>query len=340
MKKKIALVTGSSGQDGSYLCEFLLKKKYKVIAADRRSARDTNWRHRELNINNKIIYEFFDLNDFNSILRIFKKYKFNEVYNLAAQSFVKESFNSPISSCETTAMGPLRILEVIRENNKKTKFYQASSSEMYGKTIGNIQNENTKFDPQSPYAVSKVFAHEITKNYRDAYNLFACSGILFNHESPLRGEEFVTKKIVKQLVEIKDNRRKVLELGNIYARRDWGYAKDYIEAMWLMLQKKKPKDYVIATGKTYYVKDFINFCCNYLNIKIKWIGKGIYEKAINKNNNKTIIKINPKFYRPTEVNYLKGSYKEAFKDLKWRPKTNLKSLIEKMIDYETSNKKF
>ncbi len=338
MKKKIALVTGSSGQDGSYLCEFLLKKKYKVIAADRRSARDTNWRHKKLKIYSKIIYEFFDLNDFNSILRIFKKYKINEVYNLAAQSFVKESFNSPISSCETTAIGPLRILEVIREVDKKIKFYQASSSEMYGKTIGKIQNENTKFDPQSPYAVSKLFAHEITKNYRDAYGLFACSGILFNHESPLRGEEFVTKKIVKQLVEISQNKRKVLELGNIYARRDWGYAKDYVEAMWLMLQNNKPRDYVIATGKSYYVKDFVNMCCKNLKIKIKWVGKNINERAIDLNKKRTIIKINPKFYRPTEVNYLKGSYKQALKDLKWKPKITLQGLIKKMIDFEITGK--
>ena len=334
MKKKIALVTGSSGQDGSYLCELLLKKKYKVIAADRRSARDTNWRHRKLKIDSKIIYEFFDLNDFNSILRIFKKYKINEVYNLAAQSFVKESFNSPISSCETTAIGPLRILEVIREVDKKIKFYQASSSEMYGKTTGKIQNEKTKFDPQSPYAVSKLFAHEITKNYKDAYGLFACSGILFNHESPLRGEEFVTKKIVKQLVEISQNKRKILELVNIYARRDWGYAKDYVEAMWLMLQKNKPRDYVIATGKSYYVKDFVNMCCKNLKIKIKWVGKNLNERAIDLNRKRTIIKINPDFYRPTEVNYLKGSYKEAFKDLKWKPTISLKGLIKKMIDFE------
>lgn len=338
MKNKIALVTGSTGQDGSYLCEFLIKKNYKVIAADRRSARDTKWRHKFLNIENKVTYENFDLTDFNSILRIFKKYKINEVYNLAAQSFVKESFNSPISSSESTAIGPLRILEVIRETDKKIKFYQASSSEMFGKTNGSIQNENTTFHPQSPYAVSKLFAHEMTKNYRDAYKIFACSGILFNHESPLRGEEFVTKKIVRQLIEIKENKRNFMELGNIYAKRDWGYAKDYVIAMWLMLQNKHPKDYVIATGKTYSVKDFINICCKFLNLKIKWSGKGIKEKAINLSNKKIIIRINSNFYRPTEVNYLKGSSKKASQDLKWRPETGLNQLVKIMIQEEPNTK--
>jgi len=338
MKKKIALVTGSTGQDGSYLCEFLIKKNYKVIAADRRSARDTNWRHKFLNIENKVMYENFDLTDFNSILRIFKKYKINEVYNLAAQSFVKESFNSPISSSESTAIGPLRILEVIRETDKKIKFYQASSSEMFGKTNTPFQDENTSFYPQSPYAVSKLFAHEMTKNYRDAYKIFACSGILFNHESPIRGEEFVTKKIVRQLIEIKENKRNLMELGNIYAKRDWGYAKDYVVAMWLMLQNKQPKDYVIATGKAYSVKDFINICCKFLNLKIKWSGKGIKEKAINLSNKKTIIKINSNFYRPTEVNYLKGSPKKASQDLKWRPETGLNQLVKIMIEEEPNTK--
>ena len=338
MKKKIALVTGSTGQDGSYLCEFLIKKNYKVLAADRRSARDTKWRHKFLNIENKVTYENFDLTDFNSILRIFKKYKINEVYNLAAQSFVKESFNSPISSSESTAIGPLRILEVIRETDKKIKFYQASSSEMFGKTNSPFQDENTSFYPQSPYAVSKLFAHEMTKNYRDAYKMFACSGILFNHESPIRGEEFVTKKIVRQLIEIKEKKINLMELGNIYAKRDWGYAKDYVIAMWLMLQNKQPKDYVIATGKTYSVKDFINICCKFLNLKIKWSGKGIKEKAINLSNKKTIIKINSNFYRPTEVNYLKGSPKKASKDLKWRPETGLNQLVKIMIQEEPNTK--
>ena len=332
MKKKIALVTGSSGQDGSYLCELLLKKNYRVIAGDRRSSRDNKWRHRFLGIENKLIYEYFDLTDFNSILRVFKKYNINEVYNLAAQSFVKESFNSPISSTDSTATGVLRILEIIREKNKKIKFYQASSSEMFGKTKSKFQNENTPFYPQSPYAVAKLFAHEITKNYRSSYNMFACSGILFNHESPIRGSEFVTQKIVTQLVEIKNKERKTLELGNIYAKRDWGFAKDYVEAMWLMLQQKKPEDFVIATNKTISVKQFINICCKILGINLKWKGKHLKEIGVNKNDGKTIIKINPIFYRPSEVEYLKGSYKKAQKLLKWKPKTNIYDLARIMIE--------
>ena len=334
MKKKIALITGASGQDGSYLCEFLLKKNYKVIAGDRRSSRNDNWRHNFLNITNKVIYEDFDLTDIDSIYRLLKKYKFNEIYNLAAQSFVKTSFTTPISTSEVTALGTLRILEMIRCLLPKCKFYQASSSEMYGKTKSQSQNENTNFYPRSPYAISKVFAHFVTKNYRESHNIFACSGILFNHESPLRGEEFVTRKIVKNLCEIKIGKRKYLELGNLYAKRDWGYAKDYVEAMWKMLQKKKADDYVIATNKSYSIKFFINQCCKHLKIKLKWIGNGIFEKGIDTNTKKTIIKINPKYFRPAEVNYLKGNYFKAKKELKWYPKTNISKLIKIMIDEE------
>ena len=253
MKKKIALITGASGQDGSYLIEFLLKKNYKVVAGDRRSSRNDNWRHNFLNISNKVIYEDFDLTDIDSIYRLLKKYKFNEIYNLAAQSFVKTSFTTPISTSEVTGLGTLRILEMIRCLLPNCKFYQASSSEMYGNTTTQSQNENTSFNPRSPYAISKVFAHYATKNYRESHNIYACSGILFNHESPLRGEEFVTRKIVKNLCEIKIKKRKYLELGNLYAKRDWGYAKDYVEAMWKMMQKRKADDYVIATNKTFSI---------------------------------------------------------------------------------------
>ena len=220
MNKKIALVTGSAGQDGSYLCELLISKKYKVVAADRRSSRDNGWRHKELKINEKLIYEDFDLTDINSIISLFQRYKFTEVYNLAAQSFVGSSFSTPISTSNVTGLGPLRILETIKNFSPKTKFYQASSSEMYGKVYTKILDEKSRFNPRSPYAVSKLFGHEITKNYRESYGLFCCSGILFNHESPLRGEEFVTRKITKQLAEIKLGKRKCLELGNIYAKRD------------------------------------------------------------------------------------------------------------------------
>ena len=334
MKKKIALITGASGQDGSYLCEFLLKKNYKVIAGDRRSSRNDNWRHNFLNISNKVIYEDFDLTDIDSIYRLLKKYKFNEIYNLAAQSFVKTSFTTPISTSEVTGLGTLRILEMIRCLLPNCKFYQASSSEMYGNTTTQSQNENTSFNPRSPYAISKVFAHYATKNYRESHNIYACSGILFNHESPLRGEEFVTRKIVKNLCEIKIKKRKYLELGNLYSKRDWGYAKDYVEVMWKMLQRKKADDYVIATNKAYSIKYFVNQCCKYLKIKLKWNGKGIYEKGLDTKTNKIIVKINPKYFRPAEVGYLKGNYLKAKKELNWHPKTNITKLIKIMIDEE------
>lgn len=336
MKKKTAIVTGSTGQDGSYLCDFLLKKNYRVIAADRRSARGNNWRHEYLQIQNKVKYEDFDLTDINSILRLFKIYKIDEFYNLAAQSFVGSSFKVPLVTCDVTGMGVLRILDMIKNYQPKTKFYQASSSEMFGKTSTKLQDENTTLYPRSPYGVAKVFGHLMTKNYRESYNLFACSGILFNHESPLRGEEFVTKKIVENLVKIKLNKLNFFELGNIYSKRDWGYAKDYVEAMWKMLQQKKPNDYVICTSKEYSIKSFVNLVCKKLKINTKWTGKGLNEKLIDLDKGKILIKISKKYYRPAEVDYLRGSYKKAYKNLKWKPKTNLNNLISKMINFELS----
>ena len=335
-KKKVAVVTGSSGQDGAYLCEFLLNKNYRVIGADRRSSRDSNWRHNFLKISNNknLKYISFDLIDQNSILNLFKNYKIDEFYNLAAQSFVKGSFEAPIATSEITAVGVLRILDCIKYYQPKVKFYQASTSEMFGKTYGKSQSEKTNFNPRSPYAISKLFAHQITKNYREAYNIFACNGILFNHESPIRGKEFVTKKIVSSLYEIKRKGRGCLELGNLYAKRDWGYAKDYIEGMWKMLQQKKPDDYVLATNKTITIKDFANYVLDGLNFNFKWIGKGLNEKAIDLENKKVIIKINKKHYRPTEVEYLKGDYKKASTKLKWHPKTNVKELVKIMLDAE------
>lgn len=337
MKKKVALVTGSSGQDGSYLCKFLLNKNYKVIGADRRSSRNNNWRHNYLKIDNKIIIEDFDLTEPNSILLLFKKYKIDEFYNLAAQSFVHSSFNTPLSTTDVTGVGVLRILECIKNYSPKTKFYQASSSEMYGNSKSKKQDEKTEFNPRSPYAAAKVFGHNITKNYRESFKLFAVSGILFNHESPLRGNEFVTKKIVSQLVQIKKKKRKILELGNLYSKRDWGYAKDYVEAMWLMMQKAEPRDYVICSEKSYSIKYFINLCLKELKFRFKWKGKGINEKVIDLDNKKVILKINPKFFRPSEVNYLKGSYRKAKKELKWKPKTSLKQLVSIMINSELNN---
>ena len=278
--------------------------------------------------------EELELSELYDIKRLVQKYKFNEIYNLGAQSFVKSSFNSPLYTSNVTGTSVLKILETIREINPKTKFYQASSSEMYGKVVEKIQNENTNFNPQSPYAIAKVFGHYTTKLYRESYNIFAVSGILFNHESPLRGEEFVTRKITLGLVKIIKGDLKCLELGNIYAKRDWGYAKEYVEAMYKMLQQKKPKDYVISTGKTYSIKQFINYTTKYLGMKTKWVGKGLKEKLINVKNNQTIIKINPKYFRPSEVNFLKGNSKKAKKNLGWYPKTNLKKLIKIMVDEE------
>jgi GDPmannose 4,6-dehydratase len=327
---KTAIITGISGQDGAYLAQFLLKKKYKIIGLDRRSSRDERWRLNYLGIEQKIIFEYIDLSDISSIERVFNKYKINELYNLAAQSFVGTSFDVPISTCDVNALGTLRVLEMIRNKNKQIKFYQASTSEMFGDVFETPQDENTKFNPQSPYAISKVFAHYITKNYRDSYNIFACSGILFNHESPLRGEEFVTRKITLALAKIKAGKMSCLYLGNLNAKRDWGYAGDYVEAMWLMMQKKKADDYVIATNKSYSIKDFINEAVKYYNLKIIWKGKGINQQAINVETNKAIIKVDPKFFRPSEVHNLKGRADKAKKILKWKPKVDFKKLVEIM----------
>ena len=334
MSKKIALITGISGQDGAYLAEFLLEKNYKIIGTDRRSARGNNWRLDRLGITKKIIYEEMELGELYEIEKIFRKYKIDEVYNLAAQSFVATSFNSPLNTSNITGLGVLRILETIKNTNKKIKFYQASSSEMFGKIAENKQSEKTPLNPQSPYAISKVFGHYITDNYRKSYNLYAVSGILFNHESPLRGEEFVTRKIVRGLVKILNNDLKNIELGNIYAKRDWGYAKEYVVAMWKMLQQKRPKDYVISTGKTFNIKHFINLATDYLGLKTKWQGKGIREKLINLNNKKVLININPKLFRPAEVNILRGNSYLAKKELNWFPNTDLKNLVKIMIDEE------
>ena len=328
MKK--AFITGISGQDGAYLAKFLLKKKYKIIGLDRRSSRDDRWRLNYLGIENQIIFEYSDLVEISSIQRIFNKYKIDEVYNLAAQSFVGSSFDVPISTCDVNALGVLRILEVIRNNKRNIKFYQASSSEMFGKVFEIPQNEYTPLNPQSPYAISKVFGHYIAQNYRNSYGMFVCSGILFNHESPLRGEEFVTRKITVGLSKIISGKIDCLYLGNIDAKRDWGYSEDYVEAMWLMMQKNKSDDYVIATNKTYSVKDFINEAVKHYNLKIFWKGKAENQQAVNKANNKIIIKINSKFYRPSEVNFLKGNANKAKKILKWKPKVDFKKLVEIM----------
>tara|TARA_Y100001970_G_scaffold124890_2_gene154642 strand:- start:1534 stop:2556 length:1023 start_codon:yes stop_codon:yes gene_type:complete len=333
---KTALITGISGQDGAYLSKLLLNKGYKVIGGERRSASGTLWRLRKLNIEKDIEITDFELSEFTNIYRTIDKYNPDEIYNLAAQSFVAASFEMPIMTSDVTGVGVSRLLESIRQINPNIKFYQASSSEMFGKVAESPQKETTPFYPRSPYGVAKLFGHWMTVNYREAYNMFACSGILFNHESPLRGEQFVTKKITMGLSKIKLGLQDYLELGNLDSKRDWGYAEDYVEAMFLMLQYKKPGDYVISTGQTYSVRDFINIACNKLNIDIEWEGKGINEIAINKKNGKKIIKINPKFYRPTEVDLLLGNSDKAKRILKWKPKTDFESLVDKMIEYDYS----
>jgi|TARA_B110000483_G_scaffold242917_1_gene330431 GDPmannose 4,6-dehydratase len=334
MKNKVALIFGVTGQDGAYLSKLLLKKKYVVHGIKRKSSSINTLRvddiYQDPHNNTNFYLHYGDLSDFSSIISLIEKIRPNEIYNLAAQSHVKVSFEIPEYTANINALGTLRILEAIRliSNKLKIKYYQAGTSEMFGKTKP-PQNEKSKFYPRSPYAVSKVFAHWITVNYREAYGLFACNGILFNHESPIRGETFVTKKIVDALIKIKNNDQKILYLGNIYAKRDWGHAKDYVYAMWKMLQNKKPNDYVISTGKHFTVKQFIQITAKKLKMKIKWIGKGINEKCIW--NNKVIIKIDKKYFRPTEVESLKGNYSKAKKILGWKPKVKLEDLITDMI---------
>mgnify|MGYP001272155069 CR=1 FL=1 len=334
MPKKRALITGISGQDGAYLANFLLQKDYEVIGGERQNASGTLWRLEELGIEKKIKVIPFELLEENNINDVVRKGKFNEIYNLAAQSFVGNSYSSPIFTSNVNALGVTRILEAIRHFSNKTKFYQASTSEMYGNVISNNQDESTSFKPISPYAISKLYAHWMVNLYREAYDIFCCSGILFNHESPLRGAEFVTKKIIQDLARIKNDKISYLKLGNIYSKRDWGYSKDYVGAMWKMLQLKKADDFVISSGKTYTVKEFVNRAAKNFDFDLTWHGNGINEKAIDKKTKKTIVKIDKNYFRPTEVNYLYGNSKKAKKVLKWSPKTDIDELIRIMCDYE------
>ena len=335
MKKKSALIYGITGQDGSYLAKFLLKKNYIVHGIKRRASSLNTQRIDDIYIdphqNSKNFYlHYGDLTDSLAVLKNIQKIKPDEIYNLGAQSHVGVSFQVPEYTANVDAIGTLRILDSIKtlglEN--KTKFYQAGTSEMFGASKP-PQNEKTPFYPRSPYAAAKVYSHWITINYREAYGIFACNGILFNHESPVRGETFVTKKIVKGLCDIKRKKSGLLYLGNLYAKRDWGHAEDYVAAMWKMLQRKTPKDYVIATGKQYTVKQFVNFTAEQLKMKIIWKGKQEKEKAYW--NNKTIIIIDKKYFRPTEVDSLKGNYSLAKKELNWYPKIGIKTLIKDMI---------
>ena len=344
MKKK-ALIFGVTGQDGSYLASFLIKKKYIVHGVKRRSSSlntsrvDHLYKDRHENKNIDFILHYGDITDTLSVSSLIKMIQPDEIYNLAAQSHVAVSFEVPEYTANADALGALRILEAIRFNKleKKTKFYQAGTSELFGKiNKQKIFNEKSEFNPKSPYGASKLFAHHITKIYRDSYKIFACNGILFNHESPRRGETFVTRKITRFLTRWLYGLEKTLYLGNIYAIRDWGHAKDYTEMQWKIMQQKNPDDYVISTGTICSVKDFINKCCSTLNIKIFWYGKGLDECAYTiKNNKKSIlIKIDKNYFRPLEVDFLRGDSKKAFKKLKFKPKYNLNSLIREMIEYD------
>jgi GDPmannose 4,6-dehydratase len=332
--KKIALIFGITGQDGAYLAKFLLKKNYIVHGVKRRSSSLNTYRVDDIYLDPHKKTNFYmhygDLVDSLSVLKIIQKTKPSEIYNLGAQSHVAVSFQVPEYTANVDAIGTLRILDAIMtlEFSKKIKFYQAGTSEMFG-AAKPPQNEKTNFYPRSPYGAAKLYAHWITVNYREAYNIYACNGILFNHESPIRGETFVTKKIVTALCKIAQTGSGHLYLGNLYAKRDWGHAKDYVVAMWKMLQQKKPKDYVISSGKQYTVKYFINLVSKELGIKILWKGKGMSEKGYL--NNKAIISIDKKYFRPTEVDSLLGDSRKARKELKWKPYYNIYSLVKEMV---------
>ena len=329
---KTALITGISGQDGAYLSKLLLEKGYRVIGGDRRTASGSLWRLDELGVLNDIDLIDFELAELTNIQRVIEKNHIDELYNLAAQSFVKASFEMPLMTSDITGIGVVRILESIRKINPSIKFYQASSSEMFGKVVEIPQTENTPFYPRSPYAVSKLFAHCMTINYREAYNLHAVSGILFNHESPLRGEEFVTRKITIGFAKIKNGDFDCLELGNLDASRDWGFAGDYVKGMWMMLNNDIPQDYVLSTGMTHTIKEYIEEVSQYYDFNILWNGTDEEMVGIDTKSNKEIIKINPKYYRATEVDILKGNPSKAQNELGWKNEVNFKELAKMMAE--------
>ena len=339
--EKKALITGITGQDGAYLAEFLLDKGYEVHGIKRRSSLFNTDRIDHLyqdphEKNRNLILHYGDLTDSTNLIRILQQVQPDEVYNLAAQSHVAVSFESPEYTADTDALGTLRILEGIRllglEN--KTRFYQASTSELYGKVQETPQTETTPFYPRSPYAAAKLYAYWITVNYREAYNIYACNGILFNHESPLRGETFVTRKITRAMARISLGLQDCLFLGNLNAKRDWGHAKDYVRMQWLMLQQNKPEDFVIATGKQYSVRDFINLAAKKLNIEITWQGSGVDEKGIDKKTSKQIVAVDPTYFRPTEVETLLGDPSKAKQKLGWEPEITFQELVTDMVKHD------
>ncbi len=336
MKK--ALITGITGQDGSYLAEFLLEKGYQVHGLVRRASTFNTERIDHIYKDPKqektnLYFHYGDLADASNLNRILEKVQPDEVYNLAAQSHVRISFDLPEYTSDITGLGTLRLLDAIKNNRNSIKCYQASSSEMFGNVLEKDLpiNENTIFQPCSPYACAKLFSYWTTVNYRESYNLFAVNGILFNHESPRRGETFVTRKISRGLARIKLGKDKILLLGNLYAKRDWGYAPDFVEGMYLMMQASKPDDYVLATNETHTVKDFVNLAAKYLDIDLIWQGQGLDEKGIDQKSGQIIVGIDKNYFRPSEVNVLIGDYSKAKKDLNWQPRTKFSQLVEIMI---------
>lgn len=333
---KTALITGITGQDGAYLVNLLLQKNYKVYGTYRRTSSVNFWRLDELGVdylnNPNLQLVEFDLTDLGGITRLLEKIQPDEIYNLAAQSFVGVSFEQPKTTAEITGIGALNILEAIRQVNPKIKYYQASTSEMFGKVQSIPQNEKTPFYPRSPYGVAKLYAHWITINYRESYNIFGCSGILFNHESPLRGKEFVTRKITDAVARIKLNKQQFLELGNLDAKRDWGFAAEYVEGMWRMLQAEQPDTYVLATNRTETVRSFVEMAFKAVDIGVEWSGSAENEIGKNSQTGEVIVKINQKFYRPAEVDLLIGDYTHAKNKLGWEPKTTLEQLCKMMVD--------
>jgi len=336
---KTALITGVTGQDGAYLAELLLNKGYIVHGIKRRSSMFNTGRIDHLykdrhDTNLKFFLHYGDLTDSTNLIRIIQETQPDEIYNLAAQSHVKVSFDSPEYTANADAIGPLRILEAIRilKLEKKTRFYQASTSEMYGYVQEIPQKETTPFYPRSPYGVAKVYAFWITKNYREAYNIYACNGILFNHESPIRGETFVTRKITRAVAKIHLKLQTDLFLGNLDSERDWGHAKDYVEGMWLMMQQESPDDYVLATGKKITVRKFVELAFLEVGIKLTWTGKGIDEKGIDNTTGKVVVQIDPQYFRPTEVELLIGDASKAKRDFGWEPKHTLEQLVKEMVE--------
>ncbi|MTV37412.1 GDP-mannose 4,6-dehydratase [Duganella radicis] len=340
-KTKKALVTGITGQDGAYLAELLLEKGYEVTGTYRRTSSVNFWRIEELGIqshpNLKLVE--YDLTDLSSSIRLMQTVQPDEVYNLAAQSFVGVSFEQPVTTAEITGVGPVNLLEAIRIVNPKIRFYQASTSEMFGKVQAVPQKEDTPFYPRSPYGVAKLYAHWMTVNYRESYGIFGSSGILFNHESPLRGREFVTRKITDSVAKIHLGKLDVLELGNLDAKRDWGFAKEYVEGMWRILQADHPDTYVLATNRTETVRDFVSMAFKAVDVALEWSGSADHEIGTCKKTGKVLVRVNPKFYRPAEVELLIGDPAKATKELGWKPSTTLEELCQMMVEADLRRNK-